>query len=131
MALRDGERGYFYELHENDDELFADVLLAHDAEFDEDEFLAMVVEARATVLERFEEDTLIEAVARELERSQGFTVIDDAQLRAAVNVSANDGETRIVNVDDRRAAATAADAGDDYRSLVLDVEPEDRRWGDA
>lgn len=128
--MRDGERGYFYELHENDDELFADVLLTHDAEFDEDEFLAMVVEARAAVLERFEEDTLIEAIARELERSQGFSVIDDTQLRASVNVSANEGETRIVAVDERRPTADGG-ADDGYRSLVLDVEPEDRRWGDA
>lgn len=82
------------------------------------------------MLERFEEDTLIEAIARELERSQGFSVIDDTQLRASVNVSANEGETRIVAVDERRPTADGG-ADDGYRSLVLDVEPEDRRWGDA
>jgi len=83
---------YFYELHESDDELFSEALLAHDSEYDEQEFLELVLEARGAVLDSFEEDSLIEAVANELARSHGFVHIDDRQLRAAVRVSANDGD---------------------------------------
>ena len=54
---------YFYELHEGDDEVFSDVLLAHDSEYDENEFLELVLEARAAVLDKYEEDTLSEAIA--------------------------------------------------------------------
>jgi len=129
MALGDGEQVYFYELHENDDELFEDLLLAHDSEFDEDEFLALVTEARAAVIDRFEQDTLIEAVAAELASRHGFRIIDDSQLRVAVNVSANEGETRVVAVDERRPRE--ADPDDGYRSLLVDVDREERLWGDA
>ena len=129
MALGDGEQVYFYELHENDDELFEDLLLAHDSEFAEDEFLALVTEARAAVIDRFEQDTLIEAVAAELASRHGFRIIDDSQLRVAVNVSANEGETRVVAVDERRPRE--ADPDDGYRSLLVDVDREERLWGDA
>ena len=77
---------YFYELHESDDEIFANLLLAHDAEYDEQEFLDMVREARDAVVKHFEEDSLIEAVAAELERTHGFVPIE-TNLRASVRVS--------------------------------------------
>jgi hypothetical protein len=129
MSLRDGEPIYFYELHEGDDEVFSDTLLAHDAEYDEQEFLELVIEARAAVIDRYEEDTLSEAIARHLVETHGFLVIDDSQLRVAVNVSTQEGETFVADVE---AGATARDQGDgatDFRSLVLDVDIEDQRWG--
>ncbi len=61
MALRDGDPIWFYELHEADDDLYADVLLAHDVEYDERELLDLVLEARAAVLESYTEDSLSEA----------------------------------------------------------------------
>ncbi len=85
---------YFYELHESDTDLFADVLLAHETEYDEAEFLELVLEAREKVLDRFEADSLIEAVAVELSERAGFLIIDDSQLRVAVNVSASEDEAR-------------------------------------
>ena len=88
-----GERVYFYELSESDDEIFANLLLAHDAEYDEREFLEMVLEAREAVLNSFTEDSLIEGVGAELERRHGFVHVDE-NLRAAVRVSAEEGETR-------------------------------------
>lgn len=130
MPMRDDGSLYFYELHEGDDELFTDVLLSHDSEFDEEEFLGMVLEARSAVLERFEEDTLSEAIAAELARHQGFLVVDDRQLRVAVNVSAEEGETAVVAVDELGAVRTP-DEDEGFRSLLVDLEPEDRRWGDA
>lgn len=115
---------YFYELHETDDDLFTDLLVAHDGEFDEQEFLELVLEARAKVVERFEEDTLIEAVGAELARSQGFLVIDDGQIRAAVNVSVDEGLTVLAAVDERRAAREDEES-EDFRSLLIEVDPED------
>lgn len=128
--MRDDGSIYFYELHEGDDELFTDVLLSHDSEFDEEEFLGMVLEARGAVLDRFEEDTLSEAIAAELARHQGFLVVDDRQLRVAVSVSAEEGETAVVAMEEMRTPR-APDDDEGFRSLLVDLEPEDRRWGDA
>jgi len=127
MALRDGEPLYFYELHEGDEDVFADILLAHDIEYDEDEFLEMVLEARAAVLGSYEEDTLTEAIAHELARQHGFLPIEDSQLRVAVTVSAQEGETVVAAVEEGAGAGSADE--DDYRSLVVDLDKEDLRWG--
>ncbi len=128
--MRDEAALYFYELHEGDDEVFTAVLLFHDSEFDEEEFLGLVLEARSAVLGRFEEDTLSEAIAAELARQHGFLVVDDRQLRVAVSVSAEEGETAVVAVTELHAERTPAD-DEGFRSLLVDLEPEDRRWGDA
>ncbi len=128
--MRDDGSLYFYELHEGDDELFTDVLLSHDSEFDDEEFLGMVLEARGAVLDRFEEDTLSEAIAAELARHHGFLVVDDRRLRVAVSVSAEEGETAVVAVEEMRAQRPPDD-DEGFRSLLVDLEPEDRRWGDA
>jgi len=127
MALRDGDPVWFYELHEGDDDVFADILLAHDVEYDEQELLDLVLEARGAVVERYTEDTLSEAIANELARRHGFLVVDDSQLRAAVTVSANEGETVVAPVDE---VPGRAPVGDEFRSLLVDIDKEDRRWGD-
>jgi cytosine/adenosine deaminase-related metal-dependent hydrolase len=46
MTLRDNLPLYFYELHEGDEDVFTDVLLAHDLEYDDAEFLELVLESR-------------------------------------------------------------------------------------
>lgn len=119
---------YFYELHESDDDLYSDVILAHDSEYDEQEFLELVLEARQEVMERFEEDSLIEAVANELQRRHGFVHIDERQLRAAVNVSIDEGQTALAPVEERAPAVPREE--DDFRSLLVEIEPEDRPWRD-
>jgi hypothetical protein len=119
---------YFYEIHEGDTDLFSDALLAHELEFDDEEFLRLVLEARERVLGAFEEDTLVEAIANDLERRQGFIHVDDARLTAAVNVSEREGETFLAEV-------AAEDEGDDedvdepsgldeggFRSLLVTVD---------
>ena len=118
---------YFYELSEADDELFANLLLAHDAEYDEDEFLEMVLEARAAVLTSFEEDSLIEAIAGELERRHGFVHVE-ANLRAAVRVSGEEGETTATPVDEHAAAIPTEE--DDYRTMLVEVDKADRPYRD-
>ena len=97
------EAVYFYELSESDDEILANLFLAHDSEYDEQEFLEIVLEAREAVLKTFEEDSLIEAVAAELEKRHGFVHVD-ANLRAAVRVSAEEDETDDHAVDERAVA---------------------------
>jgi hypothetical protein len=120
---------YFYEIHESDDELFSDALLAHDSEYDEQEFLEMVIEARREVIDNFTEDSLVEAVANQLARNHGFVHIDDRQLRAAVRVSADEDETQITPVEEIPVAASEAEE-EDFRTLLVDVEPEDAPWRD-
>jgi hypothetical protein len=126
VIARDGDAPpyYFYELHESDSDLYADVLLAHETEFDEAEFLELVLEARKKVIDTFESDSLVEAVAGELAERAGFLVIDDSQLRVAVNVSAEDEGTFVADVDEVGAAR-----GADFRTLLVDVEPDDAAWG--
>jgi hypothetical protein len=127
VTSRDGDAPpyYFYELHESDTDLFADVLLAHETEYDEAEFLELVLEARKKVIDHFEADSLIEAVAAELAERAGFLIIDDSQLRVAVNVSADDEATFVADVDQTGSAGR----GHDFRTLLVDVEPDDAAWG--
>jgi hypothetical protein len=126
---------YFYELHEGETDLFTDLLLIHDVDFDEDQFLELVLEARAAVLESFRQDTLVEAVAAELERRHGFTVVDDSRLRVSVNVSGHEGETALAGLEsDRRDTRAAPDEDDDedqdaldrgFRTVVVDLDRND------
>ncbi len=101
---------YFYELHEGATDLMTDALLVSDHLHSPDEFEALVQTARRTVLETFEEDTIVEAIARELERSAGFTYIGDEKLTASMSVGIEDQETYLV------------DQSDEYRSMVVELE---------
>lgn len=94
---------YFYELHEADDELSIGLTLAHDEAFSPSEFLAMVETARSRVIETYTEETLLEAIAAELEREHDFAAAVDARLVAAVGVSSDEGATRLLDLDDRGA----------------------------
>ena len=129
MTARDGDAPpyYFYELHESDTDLFADVLLAHETEYDEAEFLELVLEAREKLLDEFEADSLIEAIAAELSERAGFLVIDDSQLRVSVNVSSEEGGTFVADVDE--TAHIGGERRGDMRTLLVDVEPDDAAWG--
>ena len=91
---------YFYEIHEGDDELGTAVLLAHESAFSPADFFALVKRARARLTEAFEEETLSEAIANELERSSGFLHVTDDKLLASVNVGETDEDTYLVTADD-------------------------------
>jgi hypothetical protein len=101
---------YFYELHEGATDLMTDALLVSQQRHSPEEFAALVQEARRRVLETFEEDTLVEAVARELERSAGFTYIGDEKLLASMSVGMEDEDTYLV------------DQSDEFRSIVVELE---------
>ena len=103
---------YYYEIHEGDDQFGAQVILAHETRFQPLDFLRLVKQARARVLDTFEQDTLTEAIAADLERTHGFTYVSDDRLTAAVNVSEREDETFL--------AAT----GDEHRSIYLALDEE-------
>lgn len=105
---------YFYELHEGDDRVFADLLLAREEEMEPEEFFSTVNSIRERVLDSYEHDTLIEAIAEELERDYDFIFISDDRLTAAVNVSRDPGETFLADLEPE------ADEGDEDE----DAEPE-------
>jgi hypothetical protein len=101
---------FFYELHEGATDLMTDALLITDRDLTPAEFAARVEAARAIVLETYEEDTLVEAIARELERSHDFTYLGDEKLRASMSVGVEEEDTYLV------------EQSDEFRSIVAELE---------
>jgi hypothetical protein len=91
---------FFYEIHEGEDELGTAVLLAHEQAFSPEEFFALVKKAKALLSEAFEEETVSEAIANELQRTSGFIHVTDDRLLASVNVGETDADTFLVMADD-------------------------------
>ena len=87
---------FFYEIHEGDEDLGTAVLLAHERRFDPVDFLALVKKARTLLLDSYEEDSLSEAIANELARTQGFIHVTDDLLIASVNVDETEEGTFLV-----------------------------------
>jgi len=92
---------YFYEIHEGDDDLGTAVLLAHERAYSPAEFFELVKKAKALLMGSFEEDTLSEAIANELEGSSGFLHVTDDRLLASVNVGESEEGTFLVSADDQ------------------------------
>jgi hypothetical protein len=113
---------FFYELHEGDEEIFSDVLLVRDDEMEPDDFFELVQSIRRRVQDNYEDDTLIEAIAVELEREHGFTFIRDERLSAAVNVSVEESENFLAEVGPLDDADDERDA--DYRAILAEFDPE-------
>lgn len=88
---------FFYEIHEGDEEFGAAVLLAHERRLDPLEFFALVKKARTLLVDSFEEDSLSEAIANELARTQGFIHVTDELLVASVNVDESEAGTFLVS----------------------------------
>jgi len=87
---------FFYEIHEGDEEVGTAVLLAHEDRFEPQDFFTLVKTVRTQVMENYEEDTLSEAIANELQRSHGFIHVTDDRLIASVNVDETDENTFLV-----------------------------------
>jgi hypothetical protein len=107
---------YFYELHEGDDDVFSDLLLVSDEQMEPEDFFELVQAIREKVQPTFEEDTLIEAIALELEREHGFTFVSDARLTASVHVSPDERENRLISLDDEFIESA------EFRSVVADFD---------
>ena len=101
---------FFYELHEGATDLMTDALLVSDRDHTPEQFASMVVAARAAIIDSFEDDTLVEAIARELERNHGLTYISDEKLRASMSVGMEEEDTYLV------------EQSEDYRSIVAELE---------
>jgi hypothetical protein len=101
---------HFYELHEGATDLLTDALLVSERAYSGEEFAALVRAARAAVIDTFEDDTLVEAIARELERSHEFTYIGDEKLAASMSVGIRDEDMFLVEV------------SDEFRSIVVELD---------
>lgn len=112
---------YFYELHEGDDDVFSDLLLVSDEQIEPEDFFELVQSIRTKLKDTFEEDTLIEAIALELEREHGFTFISDARLTASVHVSPDEAENRLIDLDDELLESA------EFRTLIADFEGDGGR----
>ena len=110
---------YFYELHEGDDDVFSDLLLVSEVEYSPEDFFDLVQSIRRRVQDHFEDDTLIEAIAGELEREHGFIFVSDERLSAAVNVSRDEDDNFLAELDE----ANGVNGDADYRAIVAEFEP--------
>jgi hypothetical protein len=130
---------FFYELHEGDSEVYSDVLVVSESEWEPDEFFELVQSIRRRIQDIYVQDTLIEAIAVELERDHGFIYVSDDRLAAAVNVSVEETENFLAELevdrddqaDDEDEDDEDEDEGDegedaDYRAIIVDIDPSAR-----
>ena len=112
---------HFYELHEGDDDVYADLLLAREDEMEPEDFFDLVQSIRRRIIDTFEAPTLIEAIADELERNHEFITISDDRLTAAVNVSKEEEENFLADLDDEGESEV------DYAVILADLKAGDPR----
>jgi len=131
---------FFYELHEGDSEVYSDVLVVSESEWEPDEFFELVQSIRRRIQDIYVQDTLIEAIAVELERDHGFIYVSDDRLAAAVNVSVEETENFLAELevdrddqddDDDEDDEDEDEEGDegedaDYRAIIVDIDPSAR-----
>ena len=122
---------FFYELHEGDNEVYSDVLVVSESEWEPDEFFELVQRIRRRIQDGYHQDTLSEAIAVELERDHGFVHVSDDRLAASVNVSTEEEGNFLATLEVDLADASDDDDDDDderprgeYRTLVTDVDFE-------
>lgn len=111
---------HFYELHEGDNDIFADLLLAREEEMDPEDFFDLVQSIRRRIQDTHVSNTLVEAIAEELERDYEFVAISDDRLTAAVNVSKEDEENFLADLD-------TEEEGVDYATILADLQAGDPR----
>jgi hypothetical protein len=125
---------FFYELHEGDDEVYSDVLVVSESEWEPQEFFEIVQRVRHDVQHGYEQDTLIEAIALVLERDYGFIYVSDDRLAAVVNVSTEDADNFLAELEVDLADEDDDDDEDDdedddrskdpYRTILADFDPD-------
>jgi hypothetical protein len=118
---------FFYELHEGDNEVYSDVLVVSESEWEPQEFFELVQRLRRDVVGGYEQDTLIEAIATVLERDYGFIFVSDDRLVAAVNVSRDEADNFLADLDDldedeEDEEDDERDTGGDYRTVVAELD---------
>ena len=120
---------FFYELHEGDDEVYSDVLVVSESEWEPQEFFDLVQRIRHDLRE-YEQETLIEAIAAILERDHGFIFVSDERLVAAVNVSTADADNFLADLDadddDDDDDDDDEEPRGDYRTLLAELDLDDK-----
>ena len=104
---------FFYELHEGDNEVYSDVLVVSESEWEPDEFFELVQTIRRRIQDSFIHDTLSESIAVELERDHGFIHVSDDRIVASVNISTDDAENYLAELEVDIADAEEDDDNDD------------------
>jgi hypothetical protein len=129
---------FFYELHEGDNEVFSDVLVVSESEWEPDEFFELVQTIRRRIQDGYIHDTLSEAIAVELERDHGFIHISDDRLVASVNVSTDDEQNFLAELEVDLADAEEDEDDDDddpeqdldegkaYSTVIAEFDPDAR-----
>jgi hypothetical protein len=122
---------FFYELHEGDDEVYSDVLVVSESEWEPQEFFDLVQRIRHDIQDGYEQDSLIEAIATVLERDYGFVFVSDDRLGAAVNVSKQEEDNFLAELDadddDDDDDDDEIDEGKprgDFRTILADFDPD-------
>ena len=130
---------FFYELHEGDNEVYSDVLVVSESEWEAQEFFELVQSIRRRIQNQYHLDTLVEAIALELERDHGFIYVSDDQLAASVNVSTEESDNYLAKLEVELADAEEDDGDDeddddedegdrvDYRAILADFDPGNDR----
>lgn len=120
---------FFYELHEGNDEVYSDVIVVSESEWEPQEFFDLVQRIRRDVQDTFEHDTLIEAIAAVLERDYGFINVSDDRLTAAVNVSSHEADNFLADLEADLDDADEDDDDDeddesqgDYQTILADLD---------
>jgi len=121
---------FFFELHEGDNEVYSDVLVVSESEWEPEEFFELVQSIRRRIQDTFIQDTLAEAIAIELERDHGFIYVSDDQLSASVRVSRDESENGLAKLEVELADASDDDDREDeepeevdYRTVLADFDP--------
>ena len=119
---------FFYELHEGDDEVYSDVLVASESEWEPQEFFELVQRVRHDIQEAYEQATLIEAIAAVLERDYEFIFVSDDRLTAAVNVSRQEADNFLADLDGDGAEDADDEEREDYagdfRTILAEFDPD-------
>jgi hypothetical protein len=125
---------FFYELHEGDDEVYSDLLVVSESEWEPQEFFELVQRIRHDVQDTYEQDTLIEAIAIVLERDYGFIYVSDDQLAAAVNVSTLESDNFLARLetdeddeDEDDEEEDEEELGGEYRTILAEFDPDRER----
>ncbi len=128
---------FFFELHEGDSDVYSDVLVVSESEWEPQEFFELVQTIRRRIQNQYHLDTLVEAIALELERDHGFIYVSDDQLVASVNVSTEESDNFLAKLeveiadseedDDDDEAEDDAENRVDYRAIIAEFDPGNDR----
>lgn len=123
---------FFYELHEGDDEVYSDLIVVSESEWEPQEFFDLVQRIRHDIQNGYEQDTLIEAIATVLERDYGFIFVTDDRLITAVNVSTQEDDNFMTELDgdedddddDEDHDPDVGDIKGDFRTVLAEFDPD-------